>query len=60
MDAFTAALQLHQDNYACFVQQDCSMIDLGPIPSNHQFRGQKEYLAVLSQFVHSGFLCQQG
>lgn len=44
MDAFTVAFQLHQANFACFVGQAYSVIDLGPTPSIHQLRGQKEYL----------------
>lgn len=44
MDAFTAALQLHQDNAACFVGQHCSMIDLGLTPSIHQFKDKRNTL----------------
>lgn len=39
MDPFTVALQMHQDNYACFVGQACSLMDLGP---THPFSNSED------------------
>lgn len=53
------SLQMHLDNYAYVVGQACSAMGLHPTPPILQFRGPNEYLADISQFIRSGFFCQQ-